>query len=120
MTSGRPRLSLVTSADRSGAVAAYPSLSTTVKPAFLAPDRKSTRLNSSHPSISYAVFCLKKKISMDSHVSQPGTPRFLFTLSDLNRDPLVVQHHSLPACFQHYSGRVVLFNIHAHSAFANI
>src|SRR5438309_8990535 len=26
-----------------------------------APDRKSTRLNSSHSSISYAVFCLKKK-----------------------------------------------------------
>src|SRR5699024_12825861 len=25
------------------------------------PDRKSTRLNSSHVSISYAVFCLKKK-----------------------------------------------------------
>src|SRR2546430_12196328 len=27
----------------------------------LAPDRKSTRLNSSHSQISYAVFCLKKK-----------------------------------------------------------
>src|SRR5690348_17458234 len=27
-------------------------------------DRKSTRLNSSHPSISYAVFCLKKKTSI--------------------------------------------------------
>src|SRR5699024_12294120 len=27
----------------------------------LPPDRKSTRLNSSHVSISYAVFCLKKK-----------------------------------------------------------
>src|SRR5690348_18028061 len=26
-------------------------------------DRKSTRLNSSHPSISYAVFCLKKKMT---------------------------------------------------------
>src|SRR5690242_21509696 len=26
-------------------------------------DRKSTRLNSSHMSISYAVFCLKKKMS---------------------------------------------------------
>src|SRR5688572_32536619 len=26
-----------------------------------APDRKSTRLNSSHSQISYAVFCLKKK-----------------------------------------------------------
>src|SRR5207249_10383947 len=33
--------------------------------AYLSPgvlDRKSTRLNSSHVSISYAVFCLKKKI----------------------------------------------------------
>src|SRR2546430_16854031 len=27
-------------------------------------DRKSTRLNSSHSQISYAVFCLKKKIGM--------------------------------------------------------
>src|SRR5256886_13573632 len=27
-------------------------------------DRKSTRLNSSHSQISYAVFCLKKKISL--------------------------------------------------------
>src|SRR5207249_9845699 len=30
-------------------------------PAEFPPDRKSTRLNSSHVSISYAVFCLKKK-----------------------------------------------------------
>src|SRR5690348_17642050 len=29
-------------------------------------DRKSTRLNSSHPSISYAVFCLKKKTQPQS------------------------------------------------------
>src|SRR5690606_41998761 len=28
----------------------------------ISPDRKSTRLNSSHVKISYAVFCLKKKI----------------------------------------------------------
>src|SRR5947209_19042599 len=28
---------------------------------LLKPDRKSTRLNSSHANISYAVFCLKKK-----------------------------------------------------------
>src|SRR5690606_42124041 len=34
-------------------------------PTRLAPtDRKSTRLNSSHVKISYAVFCLKKKITM--------------------------------------------------------
>src|SRR3712207_7559453 len=32
------------------------------------PDRKSTRLNSSHANISYAVFCLKKnKQSLDVH-----------------------------------------------------
>src|SRR5690242_21200358 len=31
------------------------------RPAEHQPDRKSTRLNSSHMSISYAVFCLKKK-----------------------------------------------------------
>src|SRR2546430_17134255 len=29
-------------------------------------DRKSTRLNSSHSQISYAVFCLKKKINLNS------------------------------------------------------
>src|SRR3712207_7169010 len=29
-------------------------------------DRKSTRLNSSHANISYAVFCLKKKSQRDS------------------------------------------------------
>src|SRR5438552_14494385 len=29
--------------------------------AIVGPDRKSTRLNSSHQIISYAVFCLKKK-----------------------------------------------------------
>src|SRR5690625_5325717 len=32
-------------------------------------DRKSTRLNSSHVAISYAVFCLKKKISTYTDVS---------------------------------------------------
>src|SRR5206468_7507041 len=36
----------------------------------LFPDRKSTRLNSSHDQISYAVFCLKKKKTLQylSHV----------------------------------------------------
>src|SRR2546427_6397783 len=31
-------------------------------------DRKSTRLNSSHSQISYAVFCLKKKKQRNSHI----------------------------------------------------
>src|SRR3712207_7033868 len=33
------------------------------------PDRKSTRLNSSHANISYAVFCLKKKKDFDTPLS---------------------------------------------------
>src|SRR3954462_8242116 len=32
-------------------------------------DRKSTRLNSSHTIISYAVFCLKKKTELSDHVA---------------------------------------------------
>src|SRR5947209_16676715 len=37
-------------------------------------DRKSTRLNSSHANISYAVFCLKKKKTrrMSSRTTQPS------------------------------------------------
>src|SRR5438876_8349918 len=43
-------------------------------------DRKSTRLNSSHPSISYAVFCLKKKKKhrTSTHTNnQPATTKSL-------------------------------------------
>src|SRR5438876_5968294 len=36
------------------------------------PDRKSTRLNSSHPSTSYAVFCLKKKMLIDRTIATNG------------------------------------------------
>src|SRR5688572_31795735 len=42
-------------------------------------DRKSTRLNSSHSQISYAVFCLKKKIHIQH---RPHTPPY--TLPSLN------------------------------------
>src|SRR5690606_40544251 len=34
------------------------------------PDRKSTRLNSSHVKISYAVFCLKKKNKKTDYIQQ--------------------------------------------------
>src|SRR3712207_7650290 len=34
------------------------------------PDRKSTRLNSSHANISYAVFCLKKKTTTTRTIYQ--------------------------------------------------
>src|SRR2546422_6065577 len=38
-------------------------------------DRKSTRLNSSHGYISYAVFCLKKKKTLAAHLSALTTAR---------------------------------------------
>src|SRR5690242_17079495 len=47
-------------------------------------DRKSTRLNSSHMSISYAVFCLKKKKKMKilvSVASRGAVLRFFFSWS---------------------------------------
>src|SRR3712207_7618810 len=45
----------------------------------LAVDRKSTRLNSSHANISYAVFCLKKKQLLPPTV----TPSLLSSVSHL-------------------------------------
>src|SRR5690625_6598063 len=46
-------------------VVAGPNLPSTTR------DRKSTRLNSSHVAISYAVFCLKKKNILDKRPSEP-------------------------------------------------
>src|SRR5256886_13680663 len=47
------------------------------------PDRKSTRLNSSHSQISYAVFCLKKKKPTYSHASV------------IDEEYLVLKYHSI-------------------------
>src|SRR5438309_3120818 len=54
-----------------GRVMVFTALS--LRGAFL--DRKSTRLNSSHSSISYAVFCLKKKTEKEQKHkrNQPST-----------------------------------------------
>src|ERR1017187_5184600 len=51
---------------------------TTLAPCSGSPDRKSTRLNSSHRCISYAVFCLKKGTpapSRSRHDHWRGEPR---------------------------------------------
>src|SRR5690349_23517497 len=50
-------------------------------------DRKSTRLNSSHVEISYAVFCLKKKkINHDNYQVQFQTKNETFIkIEDVNR-----------------------------------
>src|SRR2546427_7274194 len=41
----------------------------------IAQDRKSTRLNSSHSQISYAVFCLKKKTKPINVTTAPSSSR---------------------------------------------
>src|SRR3712207_8336124 len=51
------------------------------RPAGQGPDRKSTRLNSSHANISYAVFCLKKN-------KCPGESLSLSVLDVRVRQPL--------------------------------
>src|SRR5689334_24351981 len=48
-------------------------------------DRKSTRLNSSHSSISYAVFCLKKKKKKNAHTISQYT--IVYTIYTLNTSP---------------------------------
>src|SRR3712207_7713235 len=45
-------------------LSAFFGMATIYAEATLGQDRKSTRLNSSHANISYAVFCLKKKKNM--------------------------------------------------------
>src|SRR5258708_13293015 len=66
-------------------------------------DRKSTRLNSSHQIISYAVFCLKKKISQHDSGTHPQAddapdendhgPLLFVTLPDRALWRLVVAKH---------------------------
>src|SRR2546430_11412692 len=62
----------------------YTSLRSSIPPfavqdASVSEDRKSTRLNSSHSQISYAVFCLKKKKNIKqslgrAHATAGGSP----------------------------------------------
>src|SRR5690349_22477275 len=51
-----------------------PALRELSRPLGVPTDRKSTRLNSSHVEISYAVFCLKKKNVRAPDRYQPDSP----------------------------------------------
>src|SRR2546430_2969440 len=51
-------------------------------------DRKSTRLNSSHSQISYAVFCLKKKTTRNPHSTERSPPGLCSSLSPATARPL--------------------------------
>src|SRR5947209_14378239 len=65
---------VITSSPGPTPTAASASRSASVPDALRLADRKSTRLNSSHANISYAVFCLKKKkIKRTSHDADDTT-----------------------------------------------
>src|SRR2546430_12689160 len=51
-------------------------------------DRKSTRLNSSHSQISYAVFCLKKKKINDEHIRFRQDSASFRIIPELGKDAL--------------------------------
>src|SRR5437867_10588578 len=65
-----------------GASTSFVHASTAITRASAWKDRKSTRLNSSHRTISYAVFCLKKKTTRRQHTHIHGRllPRRLATV----------------------------------------
>src|SRR2546430_3759162 len=72
ISAGRPATATGTDRQPAATAAERP------EPAGPHPDRKSTRLNSSHSQISYAVFCLKKKnLNLDaaSPLSSRGNHR---------------------------------------------
>src|ERR1039457_2050245 len=56
------------------------------------PDRKSTRLNSSHLVISYAVFCLEKKTNRNT-ISEPTTTARHQTYNDTRARPQTYNCH---------------------------
>src|SRR2546430_6577190 len=72
------------SGEGGGAGVSSPSRSNSLS-ISIAIDRKSTRLNSSHSQISYAVFCLKKKNDALPYV--------------LAEQPVPVHDQPLPLCF---------------------
>src|SRR2546426_2790496 len=64
--------SALTKSHRCTSPIATSSRATSVRTWLLKLDRKSTRLNSSHLVISYAVFCLKKKKERDANLACSG------------------------------------------------
>src|SRR5208337_5609818 len=55
-----------------------PAVLNCITPSAMRPDRKSTRLNSSHRCISYAVFCLKKKKKYKYYITRLKTKNRTF------------------------------------------
>src|SRR2546429_3681890 len=83
-------------------------------------DRKSTRLNSSHGYISYAVFCLKKKKTLqDIHTTHKGEPTVLITPVKPAQAPLrLLGHHLDPVDYVERRGCGLCRQTHLHVSIA--
>src|SRR3712207_8880018 len=85
---------------------ARPPPSATSSRARTSIDRKSTRLNSSHANISYAVFCLKKKKNIDrsillqQHPNEPS-PSPCSSIHNISREPTLHPHNIMTHCVKH-------------------
>src|SRR5690348_4690144 len=75
-------------------------------------DRKSTRLNSSHPSISYAVFCLKKKKNKTRTIDRKKkTKQNKQTMRDQHVEKIEEEAHVNGLVhLRHITGRVIMSN----------
>src|SRR5689334_24859831 len=87
-----------------------------VKKNFPGADRKSTRLNSSHSSISYAVFCLKKKKKQNKYFIRLTTiEQFYICEKKLRRltfylNTLTFDHHLL--LYYESNNNIVLYHFY--------
>src|ERR1039458_4546930 len=93
-------------------------------------DRKSTRLNSSHLGISYAVFCLKKKekpmINLNEIKITPRDPQVIHLqgvgdrnkkcASQLNISPRTVKHHLRTLFFFNDTATTEIYTLSLHDA----
>src|SRR5688572_31334042 len=78
-------------------------LTQTLKKSFCTLDRKSTRLNSSHSQISYAVFCLKKKKIKNRKIIDS-----IVVLSQVISDHYLISTETHPSKFQSLANLLLL------------
>src|SRR5215208_2872773 len=93
------------------------------------PDRKSTRLNSSHVAISYAVFCLKKKKKNNSELTkyniinkierkeknckQNGNQHQTYCIGQLEKSNIDISEEVF---FYNYTGSTEIYTLSLHDA----
>src|SRR2546430_12111648 len=96
------------------------AVSSTQPSKALKPDRKSTRLNSSHSQISYAVFCLKKKNNSSTFTPACAYAFFRLGMNETLRISLdaigIIPRRARDYCFSFEYSTGIYSRQHAHDA----